>query len=272
MDLELNGKAALVTGANRGIGKEIALAFAREGVDVGICARDSGKLDEVRQAIEAFGVRCAAVTSDLDEDGACEHVVDAVSRQLGRLDILVNNASTNVDGMGVIKANSVDELMRRVTGKATWAIKCTQAALPHLIASGAGRIIFIGGTALRSSYVAGASNPRSGVASAMGSALIAVFAKYLQEEVIGDNITVNVIHPGGTRTDRFPGRVRQLAEADRITYAEAEARIVSSIPLKRIVETTDVAPMVLFLASPLAAAVAAQALAIDGGTVPAVVY
>jgi NAD(P)-dependent dehydrogenase (short-subunit alcohol dehydrogenase family) len=272
MDLGLTGRVVLITGANRGLGEELALAFAAEGADVGLCARDADKLRLVQEAVHALGVRCTAVVADLDQDGECERVVDTVARTLGRLDILVNNASTNVDGMGIIKENDVDRLMRRVTGKATWAIKCTQAALPHLIASGAGRVIFIGGTASRASYRAGAAQASPGVVSAMGNALIAAFAKYLQEEVIADQVIVNVIHPGAMKTDRFVGRAERLAEDAGITFAEAERRMSAASPLKRLVTPSDVTPMVLLLSSPLAAAVSAQAIAIDGGATPTIEY
>jgi 3-oxoacyl-[acyl-carrier protein] reductase len=272
MDLALTGKVALVTGANRGLGEELALAFAREGVDVGICARDGDKLARVRAAVEALGVRCSAVVADLDQDGECERVVDTIARELGRLDILVNNASTNVDGTGVIKANSVDRLLRRVTGKATWAIKCSQAALPHLAESGAGRIIFIGGTSSRSSYRSGSPKAGTGVVSAMGNATIAAFAKYLQEEVIGDKILVNVVHPTTTKTDRSISRTQQVADARGITFAEAEEQIAAALPLRRMVEPADIVPVVLFLSSHLASAITAQALAIDGGTDPSISY
>jgi 3-oxoacyl-[acyl-carrier protein] reductase len=272
MELGLAGRAVLVTGANRGLGRDLALAFAREGADVGICARDAGKLRQVQQAVQALGVRCVALTADLDEDGECERVVDTVAGSLGRLDILVNNASTNIDGLGVIRTNTVDELMRRVTGKATWAIKCSQAAVPHLVASGTGRVIFIGGTASRASYRAGSAQPANGVVSAMGNAMIVAFAKYLQEEVIADQVLVNVIHPGAMRTDRFLGRAQRLADSAGITFAEAEQRMQEAAPLKRLVTPEDVTPLVLLLASPLASAISAQAIAVDGGATPSIVY
>jgi 3-oxoacyl-[acyl-carrier protein] reductase len=270
VDLGLAGKAVLITGGNRGLGAALALAFAAEGADVGISARDGERLAAVQEQVEALGVRCVAVVADLARTGECERVVAEVAQQLGRLDILVNNASTNVTG--VIKTDPVEHLMQRVSGKATWAIRCTQAALPHLIASKAGRVIFIGGTALRSSYPAGAARASHGVVAAMGSAVLSAFAKYLQEEVIGDNVLVNVVHPGSLRTDRFPGRVQQYADEHGLTYDAAEARIVANQPLRRMLEPADVTPAVLFLASPHASAISAQALGIDGGTFPVVQY
>lgn len=272
MDLSLRGKAALITGGSRGLGADLALAYAREGVDVGVCARDGARLDQIRVAVAEFGVRCTTVVADLDEDGECERVVAEVAQALGRLDILINNASTNIDGTGAIRTNSVERLLRRVAGKATWAIKCTQAALPHLAASGCGRVIFIGGSSLRASYTSRSSEPTTGVVAAMGNAVIATFAKYLQEEVIDDRVLVNVVHPGSTRTDRYAGRVRWLAESRGISESDAEQRMLAALPLKRIVETADIIPMVLLLSSPLGGAISAQGIGIDGGTSPAVIY
>jgi 3-oxoacyl-[acyl-carrier protein] reductase len=269
MDLGLEGKVALVTGANRGVGKELALAFAREGADIGICARDADKLRALEDEITALGVRCAAIPADLARPEECQRVVDSVVLSLGRLDVLVNNASTNVDGLGRVEIDSASELMQRLLGKTTWAIQCTQAAFPYLRDAEGGRVVFIGGTAGRA-----VSSPdgASGLVSGMGNAALVAFAKYVSRQWAPHKILVNVVHPGNTKTDRYYARVERKAKADGTSIEEAAATLDKAAPLGRLVEPADIAPVVLFLASHLASAITGQTIAVDGGVSPTIVY
>src|SRR3954470_20399176 len=97
MDLKLRDAVVLVTGASRGLGREFAIAFAEEGARVAICARDLAKLEETASAVRARGVECLALQADLLDGAACQRVVDETAERFGRLDVLVNNASTSVD-------------------------------------------------------------------------------------------------------------------------------------------------------------------------------
>lgn len=269
MDMGLRGKAVLVTGGGRGLGREIALAFAREGADVAICGRTREPLDRTAREITALGAKAIPLVGDLFLAADCQRVVDETAEQFGRLDVLVNNASTNPTYPGRLELASDELVMERVNGKALATIRCSRAALRHLRAAGGGRIVCIGGIGARevTSPTAG-----RGMISGLGNALIVNFAKNLSAEVARDGIVVNVVHPATVRTDRFPARIEARARAAAVTVAQAEASLAESIPIGRVTEPSDIAPLVVFLSSSYAGAITGQSIAVDGGDSRLVVY
>src|SRR6266850_682547 len=135
------------TRARRGLGREFAVAFADEGARVAICARDPAKLEETAAAARARGVECLALQADLLDPAACQRVVDETAARFGRLDVLVNNASSSVDATPKsIDVATDGQIMARINGKTLVAIRCSRAALPHMRKGGGGRIVCIGGT------------------------------------------------------------------------------------------------------------------------------
>ena len=263
MDLNLHNKSVLVTGGNRGIGLAIALAFAAEGANVAICGRDESALAKARQDIEARGVKAVAVAADLFTASGCELAVSTAVEAFGGLDILINNASTNVGGQ--LETLSDEQLIERFMGKTLASMRCCRAALPHLRKAAGGRVICIGGAAAR--FAAKTSLP-----SGLGNSSTANFVKHFSNDVAADGITVNIVHPSFTKTDRYPARRAALAAEKGISLEQAEASFAAGFPIGRIVEPGDIAPMVLFLASPQASAITGQAIAIDGGSTPHVAY
>ena len=263
MEFDLKDKAVLVTGGNRGIGLAIALAFADEGARVAICARNEAALEQARAAIAERGVRTVAIVADLFTAEGCEQVVADTVDAFGRLDVLVNNASTLVSGY--LETLSDDKLMERLMGKTLASMRCARAALPHLRNSGRGRVICIGGSSARV--------PEKGsLPGGLGNSALSNFVKHFSIDAAPDGITVNVIHPPFTKTDRHPERVAALARERGIGLDEAEASIVAGFPIGRMVEPGDIAPLVVFLASAQAAAITGQAIAVDGGAIPSVAY
>ncbi|MFC1817406.1 SDR family oxidoreductase, partial [Thermodesulfobacteriota bacterium] len=128
-----------------------------------------------------------------------------------------------------------------------------------------GRIICIGGLAAR--------NPgKTGLPSGLGNAAVANFSKHLSDEVAADKILVNVVHPTFCKTDRYPARVADRAQERGISEAEAEASFAGMFPIGRVIEPADIAPLVLFLASPHAGAITGQSIAVDGGLSRSVIY
>jgi 3-oxoacyl-[acyl-carrier protein] reductase len=272
MDLRLKGAAVLVTGGSRGIGLAIAMGFAAEGARVAICARDRSRLDQAVAEIAASGAECVGIQADLFQADDCRNAVDQTVAAFGRLDALINNASTNVDRTPASLEDATDaQVMERFMGKTMAAIRCSRAALPHLRAAGAGRIVCIGGTSARavSRHRAGAG---SGLPQGLGNAALANFAKHLAEEVAHQGIVVNTIHPSMTRTDRHFDRMARRAKDGGITVEQAEAEVAATVPIRRGVDPSDIVPMVLLLASPLAGAITGQALAVDGGALLGVEY
>lgn len=274
MDLKLRGAAVMVTGGSQGIGLSIARAFAEEGARVAICARDRGRLDKAAAEIRARDGECLAISADLLDPEACRRVIDDTAAAFGRLDVLVNNASTSVDRTPrSLEDASDNELMARFMGKTMAAIRCSRAALPHMRRAGGGRIVCIGGTAARSVFRPGElPSAGSGLPQGLGNSALANFSKHLAEEVAGDGILVNIVHPHSTRTGRHPDRVARRAAAKGITEAEAEAEIAAQFPIGRVVEPEDIAPLVLLLASPLAAAITGQSITVDGGALRGIAY
>ncbi len=275
MDLGLQDKVVLITGASRGLGLEMARAFALEGARLAICARDPAALESAAQEVRSLGAPCEVFTADLFQADDCKRVVDAAAAAYGGLDILINNASTDVAGYpSKLEDVSDDQLMERIMGKSLGAIRCSRAALPYLRVSAAGRIVCIGGDASRTTqnpFTQGV--PGSALSAGLGNAVLVNFAKRLSNEVADAGILVNVVHPGAALTgDRFDKRVKTLAEREGLSMEDAHRSLVAGIPIKRGIDPTDIAPLVVFLASSRTSATTGQAIAVDGGANPMVVY
>ena len=259
MNLDLKGKSVLVTGGNRGVGLGIALAFAEEGANVAVCGRDKAALAEAEAKIAAKGVKAKAVAVDLFTAEGCKAAVQAAVDAFGGLDVHVNNESTAVSGN--IETLDDEGLMERLNGKTLAYMRCCRAALPHLRKSPRGRVVCIGGAAARH---AGPNN----LPSALGNSALVAFVKQFSMTVAAEGITANIVHPPFTKTDRFPARRTARAKQLGVSEEEAEASFAKQFPIGRIVEPSDIAPMVLFLASPHASAITGQSIAIDGGSTP----
>jgi 3-oxoacyl-[acyl-carrier protein] reductase len=274
MDLKLSGHSVLVTGGSRGIGRAIALGFAGEGALVAICGRDRAQLEVTKVEIEALGTRCHAISADLARADECRRVVDETAERFGRLDSLINNASVSVDKASSSLEDTTDaQLLERIEGKAMVAIRCSRAALAHMRKAGGGRIVMIGGVSART-VIRGdeAMSIGSVLPQGIGNAALANFTKFLSEDVAKDNIAVNIVHPYFTHTGRFPGRRTQYARAHGLTETEAEAKLISQMPIGRFVYPSDIAPLVVLLGSPLVGAITGQSVAVDGGAARAVAY
>ena len=126
--------------------------------------------------------------------------------------------------------------------------------------------------AIASGRTAARTPGKTSLPSGLGNSSLVNFVKHFSNDVGPENITVNVVHPPFTKTDRYPARLQARADQLNVSLEEAEASFVADFPIGRIVEPADIAPMVLFLASPQAAAVTGQAVAIDGGSSQIITY
>lgn len=257
MELGLSGRIALVTGGSKGIGKATALALAREGAAVAICARGLEALQETAAEIEsATGQKPLIVQTDMGQPEAIRQLVATTVQTLGGLDILVNNAVNSVPGLFMELTD--DDWMNHINLKIMGYIRCAREAIPHMRQRGGGRIINIGGMAARQ---IGHLTNSNGVTNSA----VANMTQNLADQVASDRILVNCIHPGATRTPRQTRILERRAADMGVSVDEAERVAVQHIPIGRMIEAQDIANMILFLVSDQASAITGQVIAIDGG-------
>ncbi|MGB0083848.1 MAG: SDR family oxidoreductase [Rhodomicrobiaceae bacterium] len=254
-DFSFAGKAAIVTGASRGIGKAIATELARQGANVAIAARSKDDLDVVARNIESLGAKALVCAADLGGSAAPAEVVDKTVAAFGRLDMLVNNAGATKRGgfFALTDEDMVDGFALKFHG----TVRFCKAAWPHLKASG-GSIVTIAGI--------GAHTPQAEftIGGPVNSALIN-FSKAIAEEALKDGIRINLVNPGHIATDRLTNRIRKFAEEKGLSYDEAAAERLKSMGLTRFGSPDDIARMVAFLCSPVAGYMHGATIDVDGG-------
>jgi 3-oxoacyl-[acyl-carrier protein] reductase len=246
MDLGLNGKVALVTGAGRGVGREIAASLAREGASVAINYRASGADAEALAAeITAAGGKAKVYQADVADFAAVTAMTGAVVRDFGALNILINNAGVALRQRFV--ETKPDDWRRQIDASLYGAIHCCHAAAPHLEAARNGRIVSVIGDSSRvgESGLAIVAAARAGVVALM---------KSLAREFGRSGTTCNTISLGLVETDHD----KDWVEANR-------EKLVKLYPVRRLGQAGDVAPMVTLLASPHSGWITGQVLSISGG-------
>ncbi len=241
----LHHQVALVTGAGRGIGRAIALAFAEAGADVVCAARTLDDVNAVAAEIRALGRRALAVSCDVNDAGQRAATVDRAVAEFGRLTHLVNNAG----GAGPndplkLPPERFDDILRFNVGS---AYALTQLCVPHMRAAGGGNIINI---------TSGAARYAQRHFSAYGAAKAALtqLTRLLAQD-FAPQLRVNGIAPGPILT----------AALDRALPAGMRGGMIRNTPLQRLGETDDIAAAALYLASPASAWVTGKILEVDGG-------
>lgn len=245
MDLELQHKVALITGASRGIGRGIALALAGEGCDIALVARGEERLREAEREIATLGVRTAAIVADVTVAADVERMVADTAERLGRVDILVNNA-----GGSFPDDDAGWEMAFRANIEA--AVRATRAVVPHMKSQGGGAIVHVASIFGRE---AGGSLPYNAMKAAMIS-----HAKNSALALAPDNIRVNSIAPGSIR---FPG-----GSWDRRVEADPEGMtrfVEQNIAMGRFGTVGEIANVVAFLCSPKASWITGACINVDGG-------
>ena len=264
MNLSLEGKIAIVTGGSKGIGRATALALAQEGVDVAICARGMDDLEDAAAEIRAAtGRKALAIQADMGKPDDIKKLVATAVAELGGVDILINNAVNSTAAPFMELAD--EDWMNHINVKIMGYVRCSREVIPHMQKRGGGRIINIGGMAARTANVLTNSN---GVTNSSVSNI----AKNLSDQFAPDGILDNCIHPGTTRTPRQTMVLERQAKDANTSVEEAERVAVSKIPIGRMVESKDIADLVLFLVSDLAGAITGQTIAVEGGAGPGMHY
>ena len=240
----LTDKSAVITGAARGIGKGIAIAFAREGADLLLVTRSSS-LDDAVAACKQFGVRVETVAADVSDSADAKKAIDKCVEIFGKIDILVNNAGITKDGLLLrMKDEDFESVIKT---NLTGAFNCIRAVSKPMVKKRYGRIINI-------SSVVGQIGNAGQVNYAASKAGMIGLTKSVARELASRSITVNAIAPGYIAT-----------EMTEVLNDSVKDELVQSIPMNRLGEIEDVAAGALFLASDQAGYITGHTLSINGG-------
>lgn len=252
MDLQLTDKVAIVTGASRGIGRAIAETLASEGMRVVVAARSRALLETLAAGREE---RCLVQAVDLSLPESAPAVVDAAVARFGRIDLLVNNAGATP--RGDFLAHTDADWQAGFALKLFGAMRLSRAAWPHLRAF-AGSIVNIAGIGGRT------ASAEFTIGGAVNAALLNL-TKALADRGVTDGVRVNAINPGGIVTDRLQMRLRALAAEQGVPEDAAQQELARTLKVARFGTPGEIARLVAFLASPMAAYCQGTIVDADGG-------
>ena len=239
-------KVALVTGAARGIGKEIAMCLAKEGFDIALNYRsESDSLNQIKEEIEANGVKCFLVKADVSKFEDSENMVKEIIDEFGKIDVLVNNAGITKDTLFLRMKEEDFKSVIDVNLVGTFNV--TKNVVPHMMKAREGRIINI------SSVVGVSGNAGQANYSASKAGIIG-FTKSLAKELASRNILVNAVAPGFIKTDMTD-----------VLKEEQKQAILNEVPLRREGEAKEVANVIKFLSGDDSSYITGQVINIDGG-------
>lgn len=239
-------KVALITGATRGIGKQIALTLSKEGYNIALNYRnENDELEDMKNEIEKNNVEVLPVKGDISNFQDCEEIVKKTIEKFGRIDVLVNNAGITKD---MLLARMKEEDFRQVVDvNLVGTFNVTKNVISYMMKARSGRIINLA-SVVGISGNAGQSNYAASKAGIIG------FTKSLAKEVASRNILVNAIAPGFIQTNMTD-----------VLKDEVKEDIAKTIPLKRMGTAQDVANLVKFLASEDSSYITGQVINVDGG-------
>jgi NAD(P)-dependent dehydrogenase (short-subunit alcohol dehydrogenase family) len=261
MDLGLNGKVAVVTGASDGLGRATAERLAEEGAAVALCARGAERLRAVAEDIRRKGGQALDLAADVTRPPELERFVGATVDRFGRIDILVNNAGTSA--ARAFDTVDDDAWQADLELKLFAAIRSIRLCVPAMRRAGGGRIINILNTGAKAP---GARSVPTSVSRAGGLAL----TKALSKELAGDNILVNAVCIGLVKSGQWERRWERAGRAGTLEEFYARLARERDVPVGRIGEASELAALVAFLASAQAAYVTGVAINFDGGLVDVV--
>ena len=244
--MDENAKVALITGATRGIGKQIALELASQGYNIALNYRKQNEeLEALKKEIENKNVKCLAVYGDVSNYEDVEKFVKEIIKEFGKIDVLVNNAGITKDMLLMRMKKEDFESVIDVNLIGTFNV--TKNVIPYMMKARNGKIVNI-------SSVVGISGNAGQTNYSASKAGIIGFTKSLAKEVASRNINVNAIAPGFIKTDMTD-----------VLKDEIKEEISKTIPLKRMGEAKDVANLVKFLVSEESSYITGQVINVDGG-------
>ena len=259
MDLGLKGKVAVVAGASQGLGRAVAEELAAEGAHVAICARTAARVDAAaREISERTGNLVLSATADVTKPAEVEEFVNIAAERWGAVHIAVANAGG--PPAKPFDATSLEEWQKAVDLTLMSSVHLALAVLPQMRAQKWGRLIFMTSVSIKQPIenLLLSNALRAGVAG---------LAKTLANECARDNVLVNVVCPGYTRTERLEELIAMIQRQRGVGREEVIRAWTSQIPMGRIGEPKELAALVAFLASERASYISGAAIAVDGGWV-----
>lgn len=256
MDLGLEGRTAIVTGASRGIGLAIAERLLAEGASVAICGRDPDRLETAATSLRQRGGRVLACRADTSNSEDRDAFVDSVLRETGRIDILVNNAGTHVRAS--VDDMTDEQLQRQMSDKVFGFFGMIRCVLPQMRRQGDGRILNVIGQATRHPHP---DRLPSGITNAAAQAM----TKAVADAVARDNIRVNSVCPQYIETDIIASVIAKEIRDRGVDRETAAAGFTRANVLGRLGSPDEVADLVAFLVSDQANYVCGSSVSIDGG-------
>jgi NAD(P)-dependent dehydrogenase (short-subunit alcohol dehydrogenase family) len=253
----LRDRVGIVSGIGPGVGREVALAFAREGGDVALAARTASVVEEVAAEVRALGRRAVAVPSDVAEPADCERLVARAVAELGGVDVLVNNAFLT-HPWGPVESADFADWRRIMDVNLFGSLRLAQLVLPHMRARGGGSIVMVNTMSIR------IIEPNVGGYAASKAALLTA-TRTLAKEVGPDGIRVNSVVPGYIWSDKMDAYFHHLASQQGRSYDAVRDEVTRQTALHHIPDSAEVAAAVLFFASDLSRACTGQALDVNGG-------
>lgn len=239
-------KCALITGATRGIGKQIAITLAKQGYNIALNYRkENEELENTKKEIEEIGVQVIAVKGDVANFEDCENFVKQVIERFGKIDVLVNNAGITKDML--LMRMKKEDFEQVIDTNLVGTFNVTKNVVPYMMKARSGRIINI-------SSVVGISGNAGQTNYSASKAGIIGFTKSLAKEIASRNILVNAVAPGFIETNMTD-----------VLKDDVKQEIAKNIPLKRMGTTQDVANVVKFLASDDSSYITGQVINVDGG-------
>lgn len=253
----LGEKVAVITGAGRGIGRAIALAYAREGANLVLAARDTEALEETRSLAAEFRRDILVTPLDLREADSVQAMAEQALSHFGRVDILVNNSGI-IGPTAPLWEIELREWNETLAVNLTGAYLCCHAFLPAMMAQRSGNILMIGSMT--------GKRPLSGRSPYAAAKLGLVgLVRTLAWEVGPFNIRVNLISPGPVEGERIGRVLRDMAGAQGISVEDARSLFLRDSPLKRMASPENIARAALFLASDLSGSTTGEDLNVSGG-------
>ena len=256
MDLELEGKVALVAASSQGLGRAIAAELAAEGAAVVLCARGTEALEAARAALAATGASVSAVAGDLTRPEDVRRIAAAARAAHGRVDVLVTNAGGPPPGPFESHDEAAWMAAFRLTLMST--VELIRAVLPGMKERGFGRILNVTSIAVKQPV------ENLMLSNALRAAVTGM-ARTLANETAAHGVTVNNLLPGYTATDRVQELALAQAKARGLRPEDVVAGWKGQIPAGRLGEPRELAALAAFLASPRAAYITGQSIAVDGG-------